>query len=215
MTLDFSYDTNRDVENFMKGTKAVNDSKPTKFHQLYIDTCGETVDDSKLKSFIAKYIEDQHINIIERVEQIKNNWLPIQYAFIKRCEIIFDTVYPQEDIHIYLTTNGRCTYSIEKGFFFVRIQSANANPTIMHELFHFYTYHVFYKKIKDAGLTDLEYNNIKESLTELLNIDFHDLMGGIVDKGYIQHQKMRKDIRDYYSKNKSIVGVVDFLIQSK
>ena len=215
MKLNFSYDLDRDVQNFMNGMKSVNNHKPTKFHQLYIDTYGANIDDFKLKSFITQYIKDQNINISERVKQIENNWLQIQNSFVERCEIIFNTVYPKENIYVYLTTNGRCTYNIAEGFFFVRMQSANANPTIMHELFHFYTYQIFYKKIKDAGLTDLEYNDIKESLTELLNIDFQDLMGGIVDNGYMQHQKMRREIRDQYLKNKSITGVIDFLLQSK
>jgi hypothetical protein len=82
----------------------------------------------------------------------------------------------------------------------------------MHELLHFYTWQVFFEELKRKGLSGLRYNDIKESLTELLNLEFSDLMGGGVDKGYGQHQEMRKKIRDLWPKNKDIKALVNNLV---
>jgi hypothetical protein len=67
----------------------------------------------------------------------------------------------------------------------------------MHELLHFYTWHTFGKKLLDQGLLKLVYNNIKESLTEILNLEFSDLMGGKLDSGYPQHQAMRQKFENF------------------
>ena len=82
----------------------------------------------------------------------------------------------------------------------------------MHELLHFYTWHAFGKKLVDEGLSKLAYNDIKESLTELLNLEFSDLMGGKLDTGYPQHQEMRKKIKEVWKSEKDIDKLVLNLI---
>ena len=78
----------------------------------------------------------------------------------------------------------------------------------MHELLHFYTWHAFGKKLIDEGLSRLVYNDIKESLTELLNVEFKDLLDGAVDKGYPQHQEIRAKIRNLWETEKDINKLV-------
>lgn len=77
----------------------------------------------------------------------------------------------------------------------------------MHELFHFYTWQAFHKTLK-KGFSEERYNDIKESLTELFNLEFADLMGGAKDKGYAQHKAMRDKIRAIWTKNKNIKNLV-------
>lgn len=75
-----------------------------------------------------------------------------------------------------LAMNSRCTYHIPNKYIFVYHNSKSANQTIMHELFHFYTWHVFQNKLNNIVIPKEKYNDIKESLTELLNLEFSDLM---------------------------------------
>ena len=58
----------------------------------------------------------------------------------------------------------------------------------------------------------MAYNDVKESLTEILNLEFSDLMGGKLDSGYPQHKEMRQKIRSLWSDKKSIFLMVQELI---
>jgi len=159
-----------------------------------------------------EYIEENNINTETKVGTIKNTWILIENNFIKRVEEIFGIKYPKENIRVFLTTNSRCTYNTEEDYFFVNMQSKNTNPIIMHELLHFYTYQTFYKELEQRGISKLQYNDIKESLTELLNIEFSNLMEGIEDKGYSQHTKMRNKVKETWLKTKNIRVLVNSLI---
>ncbi len=78
----------------------------------------------------------------------------------------------------------------------------------MHELLHFYTWHVFHDDFITSGKTEAQYNDIKESLTELLNIEFIDLMEGAHDDGYPQHAEMREKVKNLWNETKDIRKVV-------
>ena|ERR1035437_102461 len=187
MKLDISYKIEKDIENFKNGFRAKNNLNRTKFEQGYLDLHGSTLDDTKIKDYIRSFIESEKINVEVKTSGIEAGWSAIQDEFIKRCKALFKLKYPVENLNAYLATNSRCTYNIPEGYFFVYLNSKEPNRNIMHELLHFYTYEAFYNKLKETGVSDEKYNEIKESLTELLNIEFADLMNGAVDKGYSQH----------------------------
>jgi len=215
MNLSFSYHTAKDVENFLKASKSINNPKPTKLQNLYREKFGEKLEAAKVREFIEGYVKENNIDIGKRVEAIKTDWLLIEQNFVKRAEGIFGIHYPKETIEVFLTTNSRCAYNIDGNYFFVNIQSENANAIIMHELFHFYTWHAFHKELEQKGLSKQQYNDIKESLTEILNIEFTDLMKGAEDKGYSQHQDLRKKIREIWQKSKNIRALVNDLVSTQ
>ena len=112
------------------------------------------------------------------------------------------------DIVAYLSTNSRCTYNIQGNYFFVYINNENPNGVIIHELMHFYTWHAFYKEITQNGVSKEKYNDIKESLTELINTDFQYLLGTYYDKGYPQHLKIRERINKLHKGGKNIKDII-------
>jgi hypothetical protein len=209
MKIKFTYEIGKDIENFRKSARSSNNPKPTKLHQHYIDRYGADGDDDKLASFINSFIKEQKIDIQRKIAEIQSGWLSVQEEFIKRCNALFGVTYPSETIRVYLTTNTRSTYNIEKNYFFLSLQGFVPNKNIMHELFHFYTYHVFYEKLKERGWTDGRYNDVKEALTVLLNVEFSDLMGDSVDKGYPQHQELRRQIKELWYKYKNLERVIE------
>ena len=135
-------------------------------------------------------------------------WLAVQEEFINRTEKIFGIKYPYEKVTAYLTTNDRCSYNTKENYFFIYIRRNNHNLTIMHELWHFYTWHAFHKKFMEKEVSKEKFNDIKESLTELLNLEFSDLLDGAVDYGYSQHQLMREKIRNMWISDKDIRKIV-------
>lgn len=212
MKLHFTYDIEKDIENILKGTKAVNSKQPTKFQNLYTEKYGSDFNPDKIKEFIVEQDFKNNVNMGKEIKDIEEKWKTIESIFIERAEKIFKISYPASKITVYLTHNERCTYNIEENYFFVKIGSRFSNNTIMHELFHFYTWHAFGKKLINEGFSKNKYNDIKESLTELLNIEFSDLMGGKKDKGYVQHENIRAEIRTLWITHEDLALIIKKLV---
>jgi len=215
MKLHFAYNIEKDIENFIKGTNATNSKKPTKFQISFSEKYGENFEAEKVKAFIEEQDKVNGFDANKEIVAVEARWKTAEPIFIERVEKLFGISYPAPIITVYLTHNERCTYNIEQNYFFVRIGSEFSNNTIMHELLHFYTWHAFGKKLLDDGLSKLAYNDIKESLTELLNLEFSDLMNGKRDEGYPQHQDMRAEIQKIWLVHKNISELIQKLLLAK
>lgn len=202
MKVYFSYSLDKDVENFIKSAQSVNNKNPTKLQEVYIEKFGKDFDPAKVRSFIESYNQENKIDFDAAVAEIDKNWRTIESEFIRRAENIFGA-YPS-DILAYLSINSRGTYNTEENYFFVFIGSRNTNAVIMHELWHFYTRHRLHADLVKDGISSEKYNDIKESLTELLNLECNDLLEGHEDMGYPQHAVMRALIREIWTKNKNL-----------
>lgn len=208
----FKYDFDKDVGNFIAGTRAKNSSKPTKLQQSYIDIYGTEYDEIKVREYLKSYIPEIGFEASKSVELLEQDWRKIEAQFIAKVEQMFEISYPAPEITAYVTTNQRCTYNIEQNYFFVHFASTFPNRTIMHEIFHFYTWHAFHDDLIKAGITESQYNDVKESLTELLNIEFVDLMEGTNDSGYPQHTEMRKKVKELWKETKDLRKVVTGIV---
>ncbi len=200
----FAYDLEKDVENFLRGTQSINNKAPTKLQRLYIEKHGPIYDSEIVRNFIETYIQNNHIDLSSFVTAMERDWRPIEENFISKTEKLFGTTYPVESITAYLSTNSRCTYNIQDNYFFVFLNAKSPNAYIMHELLHFYTSYALHDELIGQGLDEKQYNDIKESLTELLNLEYVDLMDGIVDEGYSQHVAMRKKVRALWLATKDL-----------
>jgi len=212
MKLHFAYNIEKDIENFIKGTNATNSKKPTKFQISFSEKYGDNFEAEKVRAFIEEQDKISGFDANKEIVAVETRWKIAEPIFIERVEKLFGISYPAPIITVYLTHNERCTYNIEQNYFFVRIGSEFSNNTIMHELLHFYTWHAFGKKLLDDGLSKLAYNDIKESLTELLNLEFSDLMNGKRDEGYPQHQDMRAEIQKIWLVDKNISELIQKLL---
>ena len=77
----------------------------------------------------------------------------------------------------------------------------------MHELWHFYTWQRFGSDY-ETRLGKQKYNDIKEALTVLLNIECADLFPeGMTDNGYPQHKELREKIVGIWKDTKDIEKV--------
>lgn len=204
----FKYDINKDIDNFIRGTRGKNSSKPTKLQEAYVSQNGTNYDKLKIGKFLESYKEKIVFDPEKSIESLRKNWRKIEKPFLERVESIFKITYPNSQIIAYLTTNQRCTYNILENYFFVNFSLESPNQIIMHELIHFYTWYTLYDDLITAGINENQYNDIKESLTVLLNIEFVDLMNGVYDNGYPQHIEMRQKVQDLWNKSKDIRKLV-------
>lgn len=204
LKIHFKYDLEKDVENFLRGTQSINNKTPTKLQRLYIEKHGTIYNSEIVRNFIETYVQNNHIDLSSFVTSIEHNWRLIEENFIYKIEKLFGTMYPTESITAYLSTNSRCTYNVQDNYFFVFLNAKSPNAYIIHELFHFYTWYAFHDELIGQGLDEKRYNDIKESLTEILNLEYVDLMDGIVDEGYSQHVAMRKKVRALWLATKDL-----------
>lgn len=202
MNLIFTYDIEKDAENFAKSFSAINDRKPTALQTLYIEQIGD-LDPAKVPAFL----EAQEIDTAQKLQDIESGWRKIEDSVEERMEKLFDTKLTQ-DITVYLSANSRCTYSVKGNYFFVYMNGRHTGGTIAHELLHFYTWYSLHAELEAGGVSREKYNDIKESLTELLNTDFADLLPGYIDRGYQQHQAMRGKVRKLREEGKGIKEII-------
>lgn len=205
MRLDFVYVEGKDVENFLKSINSKNNKEYTNFHKLYFSTHSNKLNYSTVALFIRDYTSSKNIDFETEVSNVKLQWNLISKSFIYRVESLFN-LHLSDTITVYLTTNERCTYNISLNYFFLFYKAKSTNTVIMHELFHFYTW---YKYKKYEAVAPSVYNAVKEGLTELLNIEFSDLMNNTYDKGYKQHALLRDFIRKEWLKEKNLDVVFD------
>lgn len=214
MKILFSYDIDKDIENFILSARSLNNKEPTSFLKSYTKKYGKTLAPGKIRKFIHEYLDSNNIDIAAEMIRISTEWSKVENEFTKRAKAIFKTRNPARKIIIYLTTNNRCTYNRKDKYFFVYVKSKNTNLTIMHELFHFYTWEALSSNKTKLKISPHQYNEMKESLTELLNIEFHDMLDGSRDKGYPQHQKMRMFIKKNWQKIQNLPKLIETLLKT-
>lgn len=199
----FQYDKEKDVWCLLnKGKSSNNSSSPTKQYQALINAYGENPTAESTSSFIDSYILENNIDIQKYITDYQRDWSTVSSEYHKRAEAIFGVALPNE-VTAYLTINDRCPYSIENNYFYVRVPASSVRKTIIHELWHFYTwYGLGTDQVEKLGAQ--KYNDLKEALTVLLNDIFPDLLGDSKDIGYPQHQELRREILNIWQSEKDI-----------
>jgi hypothetical protein len=204
MKLNFSYEKKEDIWVLLnKGKSSNNSPTPTKVYEQLVEFSGGNPDESSTSNFIDKYIHENNINVSTLIKIYQKEFDTISSEFQKIAERVFG-VSLEKNITVYLTINNRCPYNIPKNLFFVSMSNNSALRTTMHELWHFYTWYKFgADEQKRVGVE--KYNDIKEALTVLLNIECKDLLPeGVRDFGYPQHQELRNEILKLWEQNPDI-----------
>lgn len=206
MLFTFSYDIEKDISNYLITSKSVNNPNPTKAQERYIEKYGSVFEEGKLREFILDQIREYKLDVDLEPERMKQGWEPVREAFVKRSLEMFHLPDSDQVIRVFLTTDQRCSYNIDGRYFFISItrSASNQNKTIMHEMLHFLTWDVFGHRVESGEISKGAYNAVKESLTALLNVEFGDLLDGVLDNGYPQHQKIREVIVKAWQKTKDI-----------
>lgn len=204
MRVVFEYSREKDVwclRNY--GKTSMNSTFSTKMYELLIEERGGVPSNEDTSIFIDGYLAKNDIDIDVYKNKYQSDWDSIADEYKKIAEGIFK-VNITNTVTAYLTINNRSPYSIESNLFFVKVPSESVRKTVMHELWHFYTWHKF-------GITWEEkigkekYNEIKEALTVLLNVECKDLLlEGVFDMGYPQHQELRTKILELWSRERDI-----------
>ncbi len=213
MKLTFQYDKDKDIWCILnKGKASRHSQKPTKQYESLIEKYGENPSSIDTENFINSYIEEKDVSIEKYLDYYQKDWDSISDTFHQRAKEVFGISLPK-DITAYLTINNRCPYSIEENYFFVTFPAYDyiARKTVMHELWHFYTwYGLGTEQVQILG--EEKYGNLKEALTILINVICKDILPeGVEDAGYPQHKEMREKIIEYWNKNPNMKDLWNYL----
>jgi len=211
MKVTFSYDKQKDIwclVNYGKGS--MNSNTPTKVYEKLVALYGENPSEENVSDFIDSYLKENEIDIGNYVLDYQNKWDQIADTYNKKSESIFG-VSLEKNITVYLTINNRCPYNIGESHFFVSVPAYSMLKTAMHELWHFYTWYKFgAEQAEKLGVQ--KYNDLKEALTVLLNVEYKDLLTqGVVDAGYSQHAELRSKILEYWEKDRNINNLWNYI----
>lgn len=204
MKINFEYNKEKDVWCLLnKGKGSNNSPNPTKVYELLVSRYGENPGEEETSQFIDSYFEENNVSLDDFIKQYSTDWESVADEYHKRAESVFGVSLPH-DITAYLTINNRNPYSISDNMFYVTVPRETVRKTIMHELWHFYTWYGLGTD-QEEKLGKQKYNDIKEALTVLLNEECSDLMPeGISDEGYPQHQELREKIKKLWSEQKVV-----------
>ena len=200
----FLYDPERDADNLIRGARSVNNPAPTKLQSEFLAVHGPGYDPGAVRTFLADHARDSGFDGSALAAGLAEAWSAVEDEFFTRAGRMFPTAPSLAPVTAYLTTNQRCTYDIEAGYFFVNPRSPSPVRIVMHELLHFYTWFAHAPELFALGVSEAVYNDVKESLTELLNLEFADLMPGARDDGYPQHAAMRDVVRSSWLAHRDV-----------
>jgi len=205
MKVYFQYSKEKDIWSLLsKGKSSSNSQAPTKQYEQLVATFGENPTEETTSVFIEKYISENNFNVQQCIEKYQKDWDIIANEYQKRAEVIFG-ISLSSDVTGYLSVNSRCPYSIENNYFFISFSSMSPRRIVMHELWHFYTWYKFGID-EEQRLGKQKYNDLKEALTILLNLECEELfLEGLSDTGYSQHQELRHEIIEFWKREKDIV----------
>jgi len=186
-----------------KGRSSNNSTSPTKVYKQLVTDFGENPSQSDISEFIDQYLSEKNISIQNYIAKYQNDWNSIANEYCMKAEAIFEMSLTS-DITIYLTINNRCPYNIKNKYFFVSFPLPSVRSTVMHELWHFFTWYGLGTD-QEEKLGKEKYNDLKEALTVLLNIECSGMFPeGVQDTGYPQHKYVRERIIEIWNKEKDI-----------
>ena len=133
-------------------------------------------------------------------------WEKIEKEYFNRLEKITKCKFPFTKVYAYLTSAGRCSYDPRPkhiSFYFNFFGSVFSGvETAGHELMHIHLHNIGWWKKVEKEIGDTKTHDLKEALTELLNLEFRDLWV-VEDKGYPNHKKLREYISLQWKKKKT------------
>ncbi len=186
-----------------KGKSSNNSPNPTTVYQELVAKVGDNPNEATTSSFVDEYLKTNNLRPETFVVSYQKQFSDISTDFQAIAERIFGVAL-NRDMTAYLTINTRCPYDLKEGSFFVSMSGKSPIRTMIHELWHFYTWEKFGTGW-DISVWEKKFNDIKEALTVLLNIECKHLMPeGVEDKGYPQHKELRDKISELWKQNPDI-----------
>lgn len=176
---------------------------------------------SKSCGLLEKYISDDPLKkykrliIKEKILSLKKIWDSVEDKYFNVLSDITQKPIFTNNFRCYFTTGFMCPYSEKEDFFLVSMWQnlPESITTICHELMHLQFLHYYRNFLEKKGLNNNQIEDIKESLTFLLNEKEFSEIILCEDKGYPKHQKLRKNLQAMWRKRRNFGKLLEEVIK--
>jgi len=209
MIVNFKFDKEKDLFNIWRSCnygKNYGYDFTKKVSKSTLKIC-ENKEYEKVKKDLQKNRESIYKNPLKNIliKSVTESWGKIEKEYFRRLKKITKKEFPFKKINSFMTTAPMCPYSPNKKIPYFYFQIFAGLPTILHtaghELMHIHLHNNGWWEKVEKTLGNKKTHDLKEALTELLNLEFHDLWI-VEDKSYPNHIKLREYIKKQWKKEK-------------
>ncbi|MFA5248346.1 MAG: hypothetical protein WC415_03815 [Patescibacteria group bacterium] len=164
-----------------------------------------------------QYIEKNPKAIIKheivkiQILALQKAWRFVEKKYFEILESVIQKPIFIDSFGCYFTTGLMCPYNEKENWFMVSMWHSIpfSITTICHEIMHLQFLHYFKAYLKKKGLKNNQIEDLKESLTFLLNEPEFNKIIMCKDVGYPEHIKLRKKLQNIWLKNKNFQNLID------
>lgn len=145
------------------------------------------------------------------MQALKKSWGMAEKKYFEILSRITQKPIFTDEFNCYFTTGLVCPYNEKEGWFMVSMWHGTpfSITTICHEIMHLQFLYYYKSYLKKKGLKNNQIEDLKESLTFLLNEPEFDNIILSQDNGYPKHNKLREKLKSIWSKNKDFQKLID------
>lgn len=166
-----------------------------------------------VEDYIEKGAKKEYKNRVMDYEMmaLERSWHLVEKKYFKTLANITQKPIFADKFDCYFTTGLMCPYNEKENWFMVSMWHSIpfSITTICHEIMHLQFLHYYRNYLKKKGLTNDQIEDLKESLTVLLNESEFDSIILSQDDGYPEHNKLRKKLAGVWLKNKDFQNLLD------
>jgi hypothetical protein len=191
MQLLFSEDIDRDMRNWQDSFNKESYGIQWKQFLPPSMTVKEVLDDNFLRDYLEKEFYDSG-QVSDFKKWLEENIISSQIE--EDLSVLMKKPFLSKEITVNITTFRRSPYNVPGNSFFLTRRTYKREISagmIYHELMHFLFHWHYWDQCKEAGLSEQEIDDFKESLTVLLN-SILEKRGLPLDVGYPGHEALRK-----------------------
>ncbi len=166
-----------------------------------------------VEDYIKNNPKKDYKNKVMRFEMqaLEKSWRLVEKKYFKALKLIMKKPIFKEKFSCYFTTGFVCPYNEKESWFMASMwhSTSFSITTICHEIMHLQFLHHYKDYVKRKGLENNQIEDLKESLTFLLNEPEFNKIILCQDPGYPEHKELRKKLKNIWSKNKDFQNLLD------
>ena len=165
----------------------------------------------KAEAFVVEYLKNHPRRkyrekvINEEIKALENIWRTKEIEYFKILEKVTQKLIYRKNFGAYYTSGFMCPYNIAQAWFMVSMwhNIPFSIGTICHEVMHLQFHYYYEKWCLEKGLSKDQFQDLKESLTFLLNEPEFENIILQNELGYPDHLKLRTQLKKLWQKEKN------------